>query len=353
MPTTLPFTSPWLLAPMEGVTEPCFRDVVLERHDPRDLGGAFTEFVRVSRQALPGWKLAHHLGPVRFPQPVGCQLMGSEAGPLAATTDEAIGAGAPLVDLNFGCPTNRAIKGCAGSALLEFPERIEEFVRACVAAAGGRVPVTAKIRSGLSDDRRLEDLARAAEAGGAAMITVHCRTREEGYRDCADWTRVARAVAAVSVPVCGNGSIETHADLERMRRETGCAYAMVGRAALGDPWIFSGRQVTPADAARFLLDYVQRMHERTRLSRDAVAGRVKRLLSFWSAGGLLGADPASCRAERRRLLSEKAAERLWDWLKARRDSERHPPLLAAAPLYFSTTPSTHRQRGPECRSQSE
>lgn len=312
MPTDLPFTSPWLLAPMEGVTEPCFRDVVLERHDPHELGGAYTEFVRVSVTPIPRWKMIEHLGPRRFRQPVGLQLMGSEPGLLAASADAAIRAGAPLIDINFGCPSKGAYKDCAGSAMLDDPDRIETLVRACVAAAAGRVPVTAKIRSGIREDARLEEVAQAAEAGGAALITVHCRTREERYRDCADWNRVARAVAAVKVPVCGNGSVETHADLERMRRETGCDYAMVGRAALGNPWIFSGRRVTAAEAARFLLDYAQALRIRGNFNQNGTFGRTKKLLSFWTAGNLF---PTA--AVKDRWLREKDPQRLWAWLEER------------------------------------
>jgi len=312
MPTALPFTSPWLLAPMEGVTEPCFRDVVLERHEPRDLGGAFTEFVRVSGTPIPRWKMTEHLGPRRFGQPVGLQLMGSEPGPMAASADAAICAGAPLVDINFGCPSKGAYKDCAGSALLDHPDRIETLVHDCVVAAGGRVPVTAKIRSGIREDTLLEEIARAAESGGAAMITVHCRTKEERYRDCADWNRVARTVAAVNVPVCGNGSVQTHADLERMRRETGCQYTMVGRAALGNPWIFSGRQVSAAEAARFLLDYTETLRDRSNFNENRTIGRTKKLLSFWTAGGLF---PTA--AVKDRWLREKEPERLWAWLEER------------------------------------
>ena len=310
MPTDLPFTAPWLLAPMEGVTDPCFRDVVLERLSPADLGGVYTEFVRVSHTPIPEWKLSEHMGPRRYAQPIGLQVMGSMVGPLAATADAAIYAGAPLVDINFGCPSKGAFHDCAGSALLDHPDRIEMLVRAVVQAAGGRVPVTAKMRSGVQEDSRLEEVAQAAEAGGAVMITVHCRTREEGYRDCADWSRVARAVAAVKVPVCGNGSVETHADLERMRRETGCKYVMVGRAALGDPWMFSGRKVTTAEAAQFLLDYAEALHTRRNFSPNGVSGRVKRLLSFWTAGRLF-----KSKAEKTRRLSEPKPELLWAWLK--------------------------------------
>jgi tRNA-dihydrouridine synthase len=343
MPTDLPFTSPWLLAPMEGVTDPAFRDVVLERLAPGDLGGTYTEFVRVSQVPIPEWKLREHMGPRKFPQPLGLQVMGSIVGPLAATADAAIFAGASLVDINFGCPSKGAFADCAGSALLDHPERIEALVRACVQVADGRVPVTAKMRSGVREDSRLEEVARAAEAGGAVMITVHCRTREEGYRDCADWTRVARAVAAVKVPVCGNGSVETHADLERMRRETGCKYVMVGRAALGDPWIFSGKKITTAEAAQFLLEYAEALRTRRGFSPNGVAGRVKRLLSFWTAGRLF-----KSKAEKARWLSEPKHDVLWDWLKvvAAGGAEVQPEQPAVAESgpgpAFRTTSDTRR-----------
>ncbi len=301
---------------MEGVTEPCFRDAVLERHDPRDLGGAFTEYVRVSHRPIPQEKLAEHLGPRRFPQPVGLQIMGSQPGPIAETADAAILAGAPLVDLNFGCPAKGAYVDCAGSALLDYPERVQEFVRVCVEAAAGRVPVTAKMRSGIRDDSRLEEVARAAEAGGAAMITVHCRTRDEGYQDCADWRRVARVVAAVRVPVCGNGSVRSHADLERMRRETGCAYVMVGRAALADPWIFSGRQVGAAEAARFLLDYAEHLRVRKNYHAKGIIGRIRQLLGYWKAGNLLKYPDGSLsrKAAKNRWISERNPEVVLEWL---------------------------------------
>ncbi len=280
----LPFTAPWLLAPMEGVTEPSFRDLVLERNSPAALGGAFTEFVRVVDRPLPERVLARHLGPRRFPQPVGLQLMGADAGAVAETAARAVAAGAPLIDLNFGCPAKGALRGCAGSAALREPRKMEDLVRACVAAVPGR-PVTAKIRAGFDHADGVEEIARAAEAGGAALLTIHCRTRAEGYQPQVDWTRIARAVAAVAIPVCGNGGILAHADLARMRRETGARYAMVGRAACGDPWIFSGAPASAADAARFLLDYAATLAD-LGASPRGVAGRVKQLLVHWTAGGL-------------------------------------------------------------------
>jgi tRNA-dihydrouridine synthase C len=286
---TLPFTAPWLLAPMEGVTEPCFRDLVLARNPASALGGAYTEFVRVVDVPLPRRVLKEHLGEKRFATPVGIQLMGSDVGALAETARRAVEVGAPLVDLNFGCPAKGALRGCAGSALLREPRKLEDIVRACADVVTS-VPVTGKIRAGFDDDVLLEDLARAVEAGGAALLTVHCRTRAEAYQEHVDWTRIARAVAAVSIPVCGNGGIDTHADLERMRRETGCAFAMVGRAALGDPWIFSGRTVTRAEAARFLVDYANALRAKGGAGTSGAAARVKQLLRHWTAGDLLASD---------------------------------------------------------------
>ncbi|HEY2370355.1 MAG TPA: tRNA-dihydrouridine synthase family protein, partial [Polyangiaceae bacterium] len=205
----LPFTAPRLLAPMEGVTEPCFRDLVLSENSSEHLGGAFTEFARVVREPLSKRALREHLGERRFDAPVGLQLMGSDLESLAITAARAAEIGAPLVDLNFGCPAKGAIRTCAGSALLREPVAIERIVRACAEAAGGS-PVTAKIRAGYDDASLVEELALAAEAGGAAMLTVHCRTRVEAFQDDVDWSRVARAVSAVTIPVCGNGGIDSH-----------------------------------------------------------------------------------------------------------------------------------------------
>jgi tRNA-dihydrouridine synthase C len=281
----LPFTSHSLLAPMEGVTEPCFRDLVLARNDPASLGGAFTEFVRVSVSPISRSVIRRHLGRSRFPQPVGVQLMGNDLEHLARTAYNAVAAGAPLLDLNFGCPSKGALAGCAGSALLREPLALEKIVRAVVDAV--QVPVTAKIRAGWDDASHVEDLARAAENGGASLLTVHCRTRAEGYCDLVDWTRIARAVRAVSIPICGNGGIERHEDLARMRDTTGARFAMVGRGALADPWIFSGWRVDREEALRFLLDYADAMRERGKLTPRGVAARIKQLLRHWTAGNLI------------------------------------------------------------------
>lgn len=295
---------------MEGVTDPCFRDLVLALNPPEHLGGAFTEFARVVQGPIPARILSEHLGQKRFPQPVGLQLMGSDIGALEESARRAAAVGAPIVDLNFGCPARGALRGCAGSALLREPRRIEEIVRATVSAVDGErrsssaCVVTAKIRAGFDDASRVEELARAVEAGGASMLTVHCRTRAEAYCAEVDWERIARAVRAVSIPVCGNGGIGSRADFERMRNETGCRFVMVGRAALADPWIFSGARVDASEAARFLVEYAERLIATGGAGLRGAAGRVKQLLGYWTAGDLVhNGDRAS-------WLRESEPERL-------------------------------------------
>lgn len=151
------------------------------------------------------------------------------------------------------------------------------------------------------------------------MLTVHCRTRLEAYQDEVDWRRIARAVAAVSIPVCGNGGVQNRVDLARIREETGCAFAMVGRGALADPWIFSGAQATASDAARFLLDYAAELLLESPASPRGAAGRVKQLLRHWTAGGLV--DP-----DRESWMRESDPARLFERLSSIAGKARDPRL---------------------------
>ena len=287
----IPFTSPWLLAPMEGVTDPVYRRLVLGLHKPEDLGGAFTEFLRISQRPAKQEEVERHIGPDSGPIPVGLQLMGSDRDRMAESARAAVRAGVILVDINFGCPAKGALKGCAGSSMLQDPAGLQAMVHAISSAvqdeSSGKVPVTAKIRAGYNDANSVGELAKAAEQGGARLLTVHCRTRAEGYSPEIDWTRLKTAAEAVSIPVCANGGIESHADLERARQETGCTYAMIGRAALGNPWIFSGEQVSTQRCAQFLVDYWEAIVATPKGSARAASGKVKQLLRVWSAGQLV------------------------------------------------------------------
>lgn len=323
----LPFTAPWMLAPMEGVTDPAFREVMIELHGPEVLGGAFTEFVVVPRhQPIPSHVLRRHLGRADLGTPVGMQLMGPNPETMVETARrvEALGV-VPVLDINFGCPAKGALRSCAGSAALRDPRAMEALVRS-LSDAVTTIPVTAKIRAGFDDADHVEDLARAVEQGGAALLTIHCRTRAEKYQEEVYWERIARAVSAVSIPVCGNGSIRTHADLERMRRETGCTYAMVGRGALADPWVFSGERIEATQAFAFLWRYVEAMIDSGPGRPRGLASKVKQLIRHWTAG-------AAFRETRTDWLREADPERFLARLAA--EAGQRPrifPVAEPAPL---------------------
>lgn len=281
------FRTPLLLAPMEGVTDPCFRSVVL---DLGGVGGASTEFVRVSSSAVPTWVIRGKLGPPRADVPVAVQIMASGLDHLAETVSHAERAGAAWVDLNFGCPVARVCGKGAGSALLADPPRIQQIVAETVAST--ELPVSAKIRVGLEDAERLEEIVDAVADGGAAMLAVHGRRRVDGLQNPANWAWIAEAVARWRTrgrgPVCGNGDVGSAEDARRMMRETGCDLVLVGRGAITNPFVFrefAGAPPAASDeAARFVMRYA-----------DAICpvvdapyrlGRVKQLVRYYSAGGL-------------------------------------------------------------------
>jgi tRNA-dihydrouridine synthase C len=292
------FPTSLLLAPMEGVTDRTFRDAVL---DLGHAGGACTEFLRISVAPIPARVIRRELGPPRKDAPVAVQLMAPGLEHLAASVVNAERAGASFLDLNFGCPVARVCGKGAGSALLDDPPRIEAIVSEAVRAT--ELPVTAKIRAGVTDVSRLDEIVDAAAAGGAAMLTVHGRRRVDGYGDPANWEWIARAVARwrlrAAGPVCGNGSVATAEDARRMTRETGCDLVMIGRGAIADPFVFRRHAglppATAAEAAAFALRYADAIQPDARASHRL--GRIKMLVRYYQAGGLLD-DPA----DRERLL---------------------------------------------------
>jgi tRNA-dihydrouridine synthase B len=141
------------------------------------------------------------------------------------------------IDINMGCPVNKVVSNGEGSALLKNPELAEKIVRAVVDAVD--IPVTVKIRIGWdSSSINAVEMAKRLEFAGASLICVHGRTREQQYAPYADWTQIAKVKKAISIPVIGNGDIFEPTDALKMMNETGCDGVMIGRGALGNPWIF-------------------------------------------------------------------------------------------------------------------
>ncbi len=278
---------------MEGVTDISFRGLIISTN-PGGVGAACTEFCRVTDHPMPASFLELALGPVRNDAAVGIQLMGNQPEAIAETANRAAEIGAKFVDLNFGCPAPRVFQHCAGSALLADPPLLEKVVK--YVANICPVPVTAKIRSGIEDDAGIEDIAKRIEQSGASALAIHARLKTDRYTDPSSWARIERAVAAVSIPVIGNGSAHTAVDIEKMFNETGCAGVMVARGALENPWIFSDRLAllqkralklrTTTEVAAWLARYKTRM-EAGGANQNQALGRLKQSAKAMATAGLL------------------------------------------------------------------
>jgi nifR3 family TIM-barrel protein len=304
------FSNRMLLAPMEGVTDRIFRNLVL---DLGGAGGASTEFVRIGNHVVRQAVFEQQLGANREDQPVAVQLMAAGTDHLPETIAQAEAAGAEWIDLNFGCPVKRVFGRGAGSALLADPEQLNR-ITATASAATDR-PVSAKIRVGVEDDSLLDEILDAAGEGGAAMITLHARTRADSYQDPARWEWVAQAAARVhrrfaGVPLIGNGGVETAADIAEMIRITGCDGVMVGRAAIANPFLFNeaagAAPATPKKAARFAARYLDALLASGNGMRGF--GRFKQLLRLYRAGGIFDAN-------RNDLLREHDPEVIREYLR--------------------------------------
>lgn len=227
-----------VLAPMEGLVDDIMRDV-LTRIGGIDL--CVTEFVRVTSALLPARtyrRLAPELGQggrTRAGIPVHVQFLGSDPACLADNAARAVQWGAPAIDLNFGCPAKSVNQHRGGAVLLDEPELIYSIVGAVRRALPAEIALSAKMRLGFADKSRALDCARAIAAGGAGRVTVHARTREEGYRPPAHWDWIARIREAVDIEVVANGEVWTPDDYRRIREVSGCSAVMIGRGLIARP----------------------------------------------------------------------------------------------------------------------
>ncbi len=235
-----------VLAPMAGITNPPFRQLCIE------LGASLTVTELVSCHALVyldtksknrgrkrGVKTLAQIEKFPGEYPFAVQLYGREPEMLAHAAKIVEREGADVIDLNFGCPARKVIKdgqGC-GVALMLDPPLVEQIVSAVVEAVS--VPVTAKTRTGWSASKKnAVEIAKRIENGGAQMICIHGRTRDQGHSGEVDYETVRAVVESVNLPVVGNGGITGPEEATLMKRKTGCARVAVGQGAKGNPWIF-------------------------------------------------------------------------------------------------------------------
>lgn len=222
------------LAPMAGVTDSAFR--VLTREFGCAL--AFTEMlsasgiVRLSEKTLSYFLLKEE------DRPVGVQIFGSDPVIMAEAARILESRGADIIDINMGCPVKKVVATGAGAALLRDLRRAEKIIKEVRKVI--RVPLTIKIRSGWSyEEIRAVEVSRMAEANGVDAVILHPRTAKMGFCGKADWMLIRQVKNALKIPVIGNGDVRTVSDMERMISETGCDGVMIGRGALGRPWIFA------------------------------------------------------------------------------------------------------------------
>ncbi len=226
-----------LLAPMAAVTDLPFR-TICEEHG---VGLTITEFLSARALCEGAKKTTQKLTASLDGRRFGVQIFGRELEALAQAALLARDIGASLVDINMGCPAKRVVAGACGSALMKEPELAQQLVRAVRAALPAEIPVTVKHRAGWDEKHQnAPEFACAMVEAGAAMITVHGRTRTQGFsgKSSLEIIRKVRDAVPSQVPVIGNGDVLTLLDYVRMRTETGCDAVMIGRGALGNPWLF-------------------------------------------------------------------------------------------------------------------
>jgi tRNA-dihydrouridine synthase B len=334
------------VAPMAGVTDRAFRRLC------RRLGAghAVGEMVSAKPELRSSRKTRHRLDHRGEPGPIAVQIAGTEPQMMADAARFNIDAGAQIIDINMGCPAKKVCNRWAGSALMRNEPLALEIVEAVVAACAPQgVPVTLKMRTGwCEEERNAVRLARAAQAAGVALLTVHGRTREQGYRGRAEYDTIAAVKAAVQVPVVANGDIDGPEKAAAVLAATGADALMIGRAAQGRPWIFGeinhfldrGEHRAPpatAEVRDWLLDHLQDHHE---LYGEEMGVRSARKHIGWAVHALPGG--AAFRAAMNRIDEAGEQRRLLaDWLGEL--AERHPRWPQATGIEAADPPPPEQE----------
>jgi len=231
---TLELCNNLILAPLSGVADAPFRNMAARW----GAGMVTSEMISAHSLARGDARAMEMLRHDSRSCAFTAQIFGADPEIMAEAARRAEVSGVHAVDINMGCPVNKVIRTGAGAALMREPHRAEAVIRAVRRAVS--IPVTVKIRSGWDESQRnAMEIAQRAAGRGADAVTVHPRTRSQGFRGNADWSFIAKTVEAIPIPVIGNGGVSSPADAVTLLRRTGCLGIMIGRGALGRPWIFA------------------------------------------------------------------------------------------------------------------
>ena len=301
-------SSPFVLAPMAGVTDKPFR--ALCRHF--GAGMTTSEMTTANTSLWQTAKSRHRLDLDLDAEPVAVQIAGSEPEQLAIAAQACVDRGAQIIDINMGCPAKKVCKKLAGSALLKDERLVRDILTAVVASVD--VPVTLKIRTGWDPEHRNgATIARIAEDAGIQALAVHGRTRACRYRGDAEFETISRIKEIVDIPVIANGDIATLEKSLEVMRLTNADGLMIGRGAQGQPWIFrelinglnddaEKPPVAKKELRDIMLGHLKELH---RFYGEQTGVRVARKHLTWYCGKLASADEFRCQAVRVESASEQ------------------------------------------------
>ncbi len=323
------------VAPMAGVTDRPFRQLC------RRLGAghAVSEMVTSRKDLWNSLKTSRRANHEGEPGPIAVQIAGTDAAMMAEAAAYNVDRGAQIIDINMGCPAKKVCNKWAGSALMQDEALALQIIEAVVAACAPQgVPVTLKMRTGwCAAEKNALSIARAAESAGVALVTVHGRTREQGYSGLAEYDTVAAVKAALKIPVVANGDIDSPHKARQVLAYTGADAVMVGRAAQGRPWIFaeiahflSTGETLPAprvvDARAWLIEH---LHDHYSLYGELTGMRSARKHIGWAVQGLPGGD-AFRRAMNQLESCEAQVEALNQWFGSLAEQHERLPYLPLA-----------------------
>ncbi|MCL6626913.1 tRNA dihydrouridine synthase DusB [Alicyclobacillus shizuokensis] len=282
---------PVILSPMAGVCNPPFRRLA------KELGAGMVCAEMVSDKALVhGNKKSHKMLTILPDEhPVSLQLVGYDRESMIRAAEMVGETNADLIDINMGCPVLKIYKNGSGAALARNPDYAASIVRAVVDRVDK--PVTVKFRKGWDDDHvNAVEVAQAVEAAGASAVAVHGRTAKQMYSGRADWSIIRAVKEAVRIPVIGNGDVASPEDAERMFDETGCDAVMIGRAALGYPWIFrevvhylrTGEKLAPPSVEERIQTAIRHLELLVEYKGEDIGVKEMRKHAAWYLKGLPG-----------------------------------------------------------------
>ena len=339
------------VAPMAGVTDRPFRQLCKRL----GAGYAVSEMITSRKElwnTLKTSRRANHEGEVN---PIAVQIAGTDAAMMAEAAAYNIDRGAQIIDINMGCPAKKVCNKWAGSALMQDEPLALDIIEAVVAAcAPHKVPVTLKMRTGWCHaERNAVRIARAAESAGVAMVAVHGRTREQGYKGEAEYDTVAAVKAALTIPVVANGDITTPEKAREVLRVSGADAIMIGRAAQGRPWIFrevahyleTGEHLPEPEVLQAKAWLLEHLHDHYGLYGEHAGVRTARKHIGWAVRALPGGE--AFRAEMNLLETcETQVRAVTDWFDQLADAHHFLPSTSFSTEAVETEPTAESAAEP-------